>query len=175
MRWSSSVLMVVVSLVVGASLGYLAPRSAAGKEGQSPLPMVFEKGMEVFTGASRTYVPREPGFVSEGNCRLSGLAKFFPPTGDDSHVVRLGYVVDLEALSPDASADSSSRYDVQFSLALLDADGFPLHCVRTGTQRLNPSESCMFQGIVAEPIPCEIADLTEKVDCRLCFAGIETP
>jgi len=167
--------MVVVSLAVGASFGYLAPRSAAGNEGRSPLPMAFERGMEVFTGASRTYIPREPGFISEGNCRLSGLAKFFPPADDDSHSVRLGYAVDLEALSSDVPADFSSCYDVQFSFALLDADGFPLHYVRTGMQRLNPIESCIFQGVLAEPIPCEIADLTEKIDCRLCFAGIEIP
>jgi len=183
MRWSSSVLMAVVALFVGASFGYLAPHSAAGKEGRTPLPMVFEKGMEVFNGESHTYIPREPGFVSDGNCRLSGLAKFFPPAGDDSRVVRLGYAVDLEALptgvplmSPaDAPIDFSSLYDVQFSFALLDADGFPLHYVRTDAQRLNPSESCMFQGIVAEAIPCDIADRTEKIDCRLCFAGIEIP
>lgn len=183
MRWSSSVLMVVVALFVGASFGYLMPRSAIGNEGRSPLPMAFEKGMEAFLGASRTYIPREPQFVSEGSCRLSGLAKFFPPGGNDPRAVRLGYAVDLEALSPnvsltkptDAPANVSSPYDVQFSFALLDADGFPLHYVRTGTQSLNPSESSMFQGIVAEPIPCEIADLTKRIECRLCFAGIETP
>jgi len=183
MRWSSSVLMAVVALVVGASFGYLVPHSAVGKEGRSPLPMTFEKGMEVFNGESHTYIPREPGFVSDGNCRLSGLAKFFPPTDNDSRFVRLGYALDLEALPEDVSLispgdeipDVSSLYDVQFSFALLDVDGFPLHYVRTGIQRLNPSESCIFQGIVAEAVPCDIADRTEKVDCRLCFAGIEIP
>ena len=183
MRWSSSVLMAVVALVAGASFGYLMPHSAVGKEGRSPLPMTFEKAMEVFNGESHTYIPREPGFVSDGSCRLSGLAKFSSPVGNDSRAVRLGYALDLEALpadmtpiSPDdETTDVFSPYDVQFSFALLDADGFPLHYVRTSTQRLNPSESCMFQGIVAEPIPCDVAARTEKVDCRLCFAGIEIP
>ena len=69
----------------------------------------------------------------------------------------------------------SSSYNVQFSFALLDADGFPVHYVRTATQRLNPSESCIFQGIVQQPIPCDIAHRTEKIECRLCFEGIEIP
>jgi hypothetical protein len=166
--------MVMAALAVGAGFGYLMPRSATGKEGRSLLPMVFEKGMEVFTGTSHTYVPREPSFVSEGNCRLSGLAKFFPPTGDDSQVVRLGYALDLEApSSPDSVA--SWPYNAQFSFALLDADGFPVRYVRTGTQRLNPGESSIFQGILEEPIPCDIAARTKKVECRLCFEGIEIP
>ncbi len=177
MRWSNSVLMVVPALVVGASLGYLVPRSATGKEDRSWLPMTFEKGMEVFTQTSHTYVPREPGFVGDGKCRLAGLAKFLPPAGDDPQVVRLAYAVDLAAAASPAEASlyRSSPYDMQFSFALLDADGFPLHYVRAATQRLDPSESCTFQGIVGQPIPRDIASRTEKIQCRLCFEGIEIP
>ncbi len=177
MRWSNSVLMVVVALVVGASFGYLVPRSATGEETRSWLPMIFEKGMEVFMGTSHTYVAREPGFVSEGNCRLSGLARFLPSASDDDQVVRLGYAIDLAAPAtpPEAPLHLFSSYNVQFSFALLDADGFPVHYVRTATQRLNPSESCIFQGIVEQPIPCDIARRTEKIECRLCFEGIEIP
>ncbi len=177
MRWSNSVLMVVLALVVGASFGYLVPRSATGKEDRSWLPMVFEKGMEVFTQTSHTYVPREPGFVGGGKCRLAGLAKFLPPAGDDSQAMRLAYAVDLAA--PANSAEDplglSSPYDVEFNFALLDADGFPLHYVRTAAQRLNPSESCTFQGIVGQPIPRDVASRTERIQCRLCFEGIEIP
>lgn len=178
MRWSKSVLLAVVALFVGAGLGYMAPHSATGKENPSLLPVSFEQAMEVFTGESYTYVPRGPGFVSDGNCRLSGLAKFFPPADEDSGSVRLGYAVDLEANAAgtrEMPIGFSWPYNVQFCLALLDADGFRLRTVRTDVQSLNPSESRIFQGIVTEPIPCYVADRTVSVDCRLCFEGIEIP
>ncbi len=177
MRWSKSVLVVVVALVVGASFGYLVPRSATGEEDRSWLPMVFEKGMEVFLGTSHTYVGHEPAFLSEGQCRLSGLARFLPSATDDDQVVRFGYAIDLAApaTAPETPVHLSSSYNVQFSFALLDAAGFPVHYIRTATQRLSPSESCILQGIVEQPIPCDIAGRTRQVECRLCFEGIEIP
>lgn len=178
MRWSNSVLMIVLALVVGASFGYLMPRSAAGKEDDRWMSLNFEKGMEVFTGASHAHIPREPGFVSEGHCRLSGQAKFYRLASDEPGQMRLAYGVDLTALPatmPDDAQSLDSSYNVQFSFSLIDADGLRLHTVRTGTQRLNPAESCSFQDIVRGPIPGNVAAHTEKIDCRLCFEGIEIP
>jgi hypothetical protein len=180
MRWSNSVLMVVVALFVGASFGYLVPRSAAGDEDSKWMPIGFEKGMEVFMGTSHTYVPHEPGFVSEGNCRLSGRAKFYRLATDDPGLMRLGYGVDFAAPPTAARGMNAlqpvdSPYNVQLRFSLFDADGFRLYTVRTGTQRLNPAESCSFQDIVRQPIPGDIAERTEKIECRLCFEGIEIP
>jgi len=181
MRWSNPVLiMILVALLAGAGFGYLMPRSAAGKEDGRWMPLGFDKGMEVFTGTSRTYIPREPGFVTEGNCRLTGQAKFFRLASDDPGLMRLGYGVDLTApptAMPDGDATQpvNSPYNVQFSFALIDADGFPLYHIRTGTQRLNPGESRSFQDIVEQPVPRDIAARTERIDCRLCFEGIEIP
>lgn len=180
MRWSNSVLMVVAALFVGASFGYLVPRSAAGKEDSKWMPLGFEKGMEVFTGASRTYVPHEPGFVSEGHCKLSGQAKFYRLETDEPGLMRLGYGVDFTApptreSNATAAQPIDSPYNVQLSFSLFDADGFRLHTVRTGMQRLNPAESCSFQDIVRQPIPGDIAERTKQVECRLCFEGIEIP
>jgi hypothetical protein len=180
MRWSNSVLVAVVALFVGVSLGYLAPRSAAGNEDGKWMPLGFEKAMEVFTGTSHTYVPHEPGFVSEGHCKLSGQAKFYRLETDEPGLMRLGYGVDFAAPptptpNGDATQSINSPYNVQLSFSLFDADGFRLHTVRTGTQRLNPAESCSFQDIVRQPIPGDIADRTDKIECRLCFEGIEIP
>jgi hypothetical protein len=180
MRWSNSVLTALVALLAGASLGYLMPHSAIGKEEGRWIPLGFEKGMEVFTGTSRAFIPHEPGFVSEGNCRLSGQAKFFRLASDDPGLLRLGYGVDFTA-PPTVAGDGYatgpmwSPYNVQLSFAMIDADGFRLHTVRTGTQRLSPDESCSFQDIVRQPIPGDVASRTEKIECRLCFEGIEIP
>ena len=186
--WSNPMLMIVAGLLAGAGFGYLMPLSAAGSEDGTWMPLDFDKGMEVFTGTSHAFIPREPGFVSEGNCRLSGRTKFLRLESDDPDIVRLGYVVDLAApptTMPDSDAAPSSPgstlqtvcspYNVQFSFSFFDADGFRLHDVRTPTQRLSPSESCSFRGIAKQPVPRDVADHTEKVDCRLCFEGIEIP
>jgi len=180
MRWSNSVLMVVLALVAGAGFGYLVPHSAAGQEDGRWMPLDFEKGMEVFTGTSHTYIPREPGFVKESHCRLSGQAKFYRLASDEPGLMRLGYGVDFTAppisTSGSGAAESiSSPYNIQLSFSLFDADGFRLHTVRTGMQRLNPSESCSFQDIVRQPIPGDVAARTDRIDCRLCFEGIEIP
>jgi len=187
-RWTNSILTIIAALLAGVGFGYLMPHSAAGQEDGRWMPLAFEKGLEVFTGTSRTFVPREPGFVSEGNCRLSGGAKFFCLESDDPDVMRLGYIVDLTAVptrthdGDTASAGSgggsptvSSPYKVQFHFSLFDADGFRLEDIRTPLQRLNPAESSSFRGILDQPIPRDIADRTEKIDCCLCFEGIEIP
>jgi len=187
-RWTNSILTIIAALLAGVGFGYLMPHSAAGQEDGRWMPLAFEKGLEVFTGTSRTYVPREPGFVSEGDCRLSGGAKFFSLESDDPEIMRLGYIVDLAA-APAGARDSDavsagpggvspafcSPYIVQFSFSLFDADGFRLDDIRTSLQRLNPAESSSFRGILEQPIPRDIADRTEKIDCRLCFEGIEIP
>jgi hypothetical protein len=161
-------------------LGYLMPHSAAGKEEGRWFPLGFEKGMEVFLGTSRAFFPYEPGFVSEGNGKLSGRAKFLRLASDDPGLLRLGYGVDFTAPPRDAGDSYAagpmwSPYNVQLSFAMLDADGFRLHTVRTGTQRLSPTESSSYQDIVRQPIPGDIAIRTDKIECRLCFEGIEIP
>jgi hypothetical protein len=180
MRWSNSVLTALVAMLAGAGFGYLMPHSAAGKEQGRWFPLGFEKGMEVFLGTSRAFFPYEPGFVSEGKCKLSGRAKFFRLASDDPGLLRLGYGVDFTAPptdtgDSDATGPMWSPYNVQFSFALLDTDGFRLHTVRTGTQRLSAAESCSYQDIVRQPIPGVVASRTDKIECRLCFEGIEIP
>jgi hypothetical protein len=187
-RWTNSILTIIAALLAGVGFGYLMPHSAAGQEDGRWMPLAFDKGLEVFTGTSRTFIPREPGFVSEGNCRLSGGAKFFCLESDDPGVMRLGYIVDLTAVPPgrhdadaawaglgDGSLPVCSPYNVQFNFSFFDADGFRLDDIRTPLQRLNPAESCSFRGIIEQPIPREVADRTEKIDCCLCFEGIEIP
>jgi hypothetical protein len=181
-------LTIIAALLAGVGFGYLMPHSAAGQEDGIWMPLAFDKGLEVFTGTSRTFIPREPGFVSEGNCRLSGGANFFCLESDDPDVMRLGYIVDLTTVptgTRDGDAASASPgggslpvcspYNVQFSFSLFDADGFRLEDIRTPLQRLYPAESSSFRGILEQPIPRDIADRTEKIDCCLCFEGIEIP
>jgi len=187
-RWTNSVLTIIAALLTGVGVGYLMPHSAAGQEDGRWFPLAFDKGLEVFTGTSHAFIPREPGFVSEGDCRLAGGAKFFRLEGADADIMRLGYIVDLTAMAPgrhdadgasaglgDGSLPLWSPYNVQFNFSLFDADGFRLEDIRTPLQRLNPAESSSFRGILEQPIPRDVADRTEKIVCCLCFEGIEIP
>jgi hypothetical protein len=152
------------------------------------MPLTFEKSMEIATGAVNTVVPRAPRFVSDGNCSLSGQAKFFGLSEDDHRVVRLGYVVNVASRPAQAGSGGTtsagpggstwpacSSYDVQLSFSLIDADGFQVYCARSQTHLLSLGESYSVRGVVDQPIPRDLADRVKRIDCRLCFHGIEVP
>jgi hypothetical protein len=179
-HWPNSVMMVLIALLVGASSGYLIPRSVAGKPDSTWLPLTFDESMEVGTETVKTFVPRAPRFVSEGKCRLSGQAKFFSLAEDDHRMVRLGYLMNVAPGAAPAGGHAAafpgnSTYEVQLSFSLLDADGFQVGWARSNPHALNVGESYSVRGIVDQPLPRELAERVKRVDCHLCFNGIEVP
>jgi hypothetical protein len=178
-RRPNSVFAVLIALLAGAGLGYLVPRCVAGWTEGKWMPLTFDSGMEVSTDTSNAVIPHAPGFVRRRGCSMSGQARFFPLANGKSNAVQLGYVVNItcpaETIVGCPAVQTQSTYRVQFGFTLMDADGFQLRYVRGGYHLLSPDESYSFRGFVNQPFPQDLANRVRRVDCRLCFEGIEVP